>query len=764
MSTNPAGSTKSDGFLRGLNVLEIGDGLAGAGATAILSMLGANVTTVVDPRTSFRRARPSLKNVDGVETSLVSLLLDNGKTRLESLPTSQADLSALISSAPVNAVGATYDLVVVDRVAGAPHNLGSLLSAAQYVAWVESVNTRAWLSISAFGLSGPRADDVATELTLDAASIVLSAVRDPATGQPLKLAGNQALLSAAQAAALASCQAVDLARDGAPVHLDLSAQESSLSMGPMLAFAQQLLNCGTSMGAKRYGAPASFYHCTDGLIRISAMEDHQWEGVVRAMGSPSWAEKFTETKSRIEFPEEIDEGIAKWSINLSKADAEAKLQAEGVPATSMNTPAEIISSPQLAFRGALKTIELDNGVTVQAVGRPFPDKPGATTNPRAARRRRLRGLRVLEASHVLAVPLAGALLGALGAKVTKLEDVDRIDMYRRRGPYIDAESGINRAAYFTMVNHSKASLAVDLNGDTSALETLADQSDVFIENVGARRLERFGIGDAYDGNRPDQLAVSSSGFGNEGPHAHFRAYAYNLQTSCGLGYLTRNEAGEPAEIDLAWADLLSGYALATIVAAWAVGPEGNGGRVIDFAMAELIDARFNEYLAASSLDPASDDTVDRANAVSPFAPNGVYRSSDGWIALSVDSDETFLELAHLLGFNEAVLGRLNSKERRAASLSELDGLLSNAFRSDTSDTWLKKLDAVGVLSERVVTVDDLVIDAHLAERGYFTEVEHPEWGRRRVLGIPWRPVGSSAIHLGHPPLLVVPTTTESETK
>ena len=48
---------------------------------------------------------------------------------------------------------------------------------------------------------------------------------------------------------------------------------------------------------------------------------------------------------------------------------------------------------------------------------------------------------------MLAVPLAGALLGALGAQVTKLEDVRRIDMYRRRGPFIDREPGINRAAY-----------------------------------------------------------------------------------------------------------------------------------------------------------------------------------------------------------------------------------------------------------------------------------------------------------------------------
>ena len=45
-------------------------------------------------------------------------------------------------------------------------------------------------------------------------------------------------------------------------------------------------------GIKRYGSPADFYECTDGLVRISAMEDHQWQGLIEAMASPAWAERF----------------------------------------------------------------------------------------------------------------------------------------------------------------------------------------------------------------------------------------------------------------------------------------------------------------------------------------------------------------------------------------------------------------------------------------------------------------------------------------
>lgn len=738
-------------FLAGLRVLEIGDGLAGAAAAATLASLGADVTTVADPRSTLRRARPSLMRGDGTEASLLSLLLDREKAVLRTPATTLAELEALVSPGS-DGTAAGYDLIVADRVSKAPYGLAELGRAADYRAWVERVNRGAWVTISAFGLSGPRADDEATELTLSAATGLLSSVSDPATGQPLKLAGNQALLSSGQAAALAACQAIDRARDGRPVHLDVSAQEATIATGPMLALAQHLLNCGSSLGAKRYGAPASFYPCLDGLIRISAMEDHQWQGVVRAMGSPAWAQRFDDAAARIEFPEEIDEGIARWTANLTKADAETRMQNEGVPATAMYQPSEILRSPQLAYRGTLLAIDLGDGVTARAVGRPFLESPSAPAPSSGANPRGLRGLRVLEISHVLAVPLAAALLGALGAEVTKLEDVGRIDMYRRRGPYIDGEAGINRAAYFTMVNHSKSSVVVDPEVTTAPIARLAENADVLIENVGSRRLARLGLGEAYSGSFAEKLAVSSSGFGQDGPHAYYRAYAYNLQTSCGLGYLTRNESGQPAEIDLAWADLVSSYALATIVAAWATGPTRNAGRVLDFAMAELIDARFNEFLAAASIDPGSDDVVDRANAVSPFVPNGVYRTEDGWLAVSVDGDEAFAGLSQVLGLDAEVIERFASMARRQAERRELDVLLAGAFLGKPAGVWTETLAEHGVIAERVAVVRDLLDDAHLVERDFFVEVSHPEWGRRRLLGVPWREAGGRAIPLGHPPL------------
>jgi crotonobetainyl-CoA:carnitine CoA-transferase CaiB-like acyl-CoA transferase len=759
-ASDPQSDVRGEGFLRGLSVLELGDGLAGAATTAVLAGFGALVTTVIDPTAAHRRGRPNVALPEGPGPSLLSLLLDRDKRLVEmNVDSLEAlgDVAGLREKPGDQAVG--FDLVVTDRVSGPPYQLGALRESARYTSWVDSVNRSAWLSISAFGLSGPRSDDFATELTLNAASSLLSLVSDPDTGRPLKFAGNQALLNAAQAAALAACHAVDLARNGEPVHLDASALEAGIAMGPVLALTHLLLNSGEVSGAKRYGAPASFYPCRDGLVRISAMEDHQWQGVVRAMGSPAWASQFVDTSARIERSKEIDALIAAWTREQEKSDAEATLQREGVPATSMLSPAEILESPQLAHRGSLEYSALSEGVTVRSIGRSFPDAPAGSIPSADAPRHALRGLRVLEASHVLAIPLAGALLGALGADVVKLEDCDRIDMYRRRGPYIDAESGINRAAYFSMVNHSKSSLAVDVDsraGTEEVEEALAD-ADVVIENVGTRKADRLGITEALHGRYPALLAVSSSGFGSTGPYARYRAYAYNLQSWCGLGYLTRNDAGKPAEIDLPWADLVSGYATATIVAAWAVGPSGNWGTSVDYAMAEQIAARFNEFLAAASIDPESDQSVDRANEVTPYAPNGVYRAADGWLALSVDDGDTFEALCEVLGIDDAAsFGPFATLGHSRAKRRDLDTLLEHAFETQTCAAWIDRLRAVGTFVERVCSVGDLLTDPQLVSRDFFSQVEHPEWGRRRIIGIPWRPVGQPSIALGPPPLLIAP--------
>ncbi|MBL7488159.1 CoA transferase [Frankia sp. AgB1.9] len=754
-----ASSAGRAGFLAGLTILELGDGIAGSGATSLLVGLGAEVTAVIDPTSPHRRARPRTSTTAG-PVSLLPVILDRGKRIVCGDDLDVDGIKALLARGHGHG---PFDLVIVDRVEGLRGPLAAVRDIPTYASFVAGANRRAWLSISAFGLSGARRDDLATEITLAAAGGMLATVRDASWGNPLKLAGYQSLLNCAQAAALASCHAVDLARDGQPAHLDLSAVEATIAMGPTLEIATVLLNTGGPAGAKRYGAPASFYRCQDGLVRISAMEDHQWRGVVAAMDSPDWADRFATTAARIEYPEEIDRRIGEWTSTLTKTRAETLLQSHGVPATAMYSPAETLESPQLRHRGSFEPVRLPGGLEATVVGaqyRPIEvERTGdvvaeGTGSPTGRRGRSLRGLNVVEASHVLAAPLAGALLGAMGAQVTKLEDLRRLDMYRRRGPYIDQVAGGERSAYFALVNHSKRSVAFDLEESRERLDDLLANADVVIENLGGRRATALGLaaGELVK-HRPDVLAVSSSGFGQDGPSASYRAYAYNLQASCCLGYLTRNEQGEQAEIDLPWADLVSGFALATIVAAWAVGPRGNDGAGVDFAMADLIVAHFNEFIAAASLSADSDAHVDRANEMFPYAPNGVYTTEDGWIAISVADDQQFAQLIKILDSESLGNPEFADAQARFERRRVLDAVLADAASTWKAGTLARDLRAAGVAAEEVVGPRQLPESAGLRSRDFFTSVEHPEWGRRRLIGIPWRPFGQPAIALGAPPRL-----------
>ena len=734
-------------FLSGLRVLELGDGIAGAGATALLAALGAEVTTVVAPGAPHRRSRPPAGGP--ASSSLLAAILDRAKTVRSGDWLDDPGLAALLA-----ADDHRVDLVGVDRVSGLPGHLAALSDLDAYLAFVARANRAAWLTISAFGLTGERREDRAGELSVAAASGMLASVRNPVTGHPLKLAGYQSLLNTAQAGALAACHAVDgWAAAGRPIHLDLSAVEATIAMGPTLEASTILLNAGGPGGAKRYGAPASFYACRDGLIRISAMEDHQWQGVVAAMGQPAWTERFAVAQSRIDGQEEIDERISEWAATIGKIEAETLLQGHGVPATAMYSPAEIRTSPQLAHRGAFETLDLGNGRSTTIVGSPYRAVgEGAERGP--ARRRSLRGLKIAEVSHVLAAPLAGALLGAMGAEVTKLEDLKRIDMYRRRGPYIDNTASGERSSYFALVNHSKRSAAFDFEAEPGRLTEILSASDVVLENVGGKRAARLGIAAAEVSRAyPGVLGVSSSGFGQDGPFSSYRAYAYNLQASCCLGFLTRSEDGEAAEIDLPWADLVSGYAVATVIAAWAVGPAGNRGVGLDFAMADLVVSHFNEFVAAAGQDAGSDERVDRANEMSPCAPNGVYQTEDGWIAISVVDDDGFGALCDVLASEPLTDPSWQEASARFERRHDLDSLLGAAIATHKAGELARELRGVGVDAEELVGPRQLPDCHQLQERGFFTPVDHPEWGTKRLIGMPWRRYGEGPIPLSASPLL-----------
>ena len=554
------------------------------------------------------------------------------------------------------------------------------------------------------------------------------------------------MLAVGQVAALAACHALSerLAAPG-PVHVDVSAREAAIAAaGPFLQCGGLLLNAGGHTQTAPLGAPSGWFPCADGMIRISVLEDHQWARMVTALGAPDWTDGFEARSSWLEHSDQLSDHIREWSSQQAKADCEAVLQAHGVPACAMFTLAEARASAQFQWR--------DSWRTVRAAGRSFdiiePQVPGgrgtapAGQDPGAAPRG-LRGLRVIEAGHVLAVPLAASILGTMGADVVKLEDPRRPDSYRTSGPFIAGHPDPEWSAYFSIVNYSKDSAVTE--GPTDVRELTATAS-VILENWGTQRAERSGLSPDALRAGPGGLLVRLSGFGRSGPLAAYRAYAYNITAHSGMLSLITKDPGRPPVFDLTLADLAAAYSIATIVAAWALGREAEGTERlidVDVSMEELLTERLNGLLEAADGEPGL-PRVGRESGASTGHPGRGCRRP---VRRGDLSGRGRPGRPAPVGAGRAP-GPPPDQSATHSALASQPYWIHGEHR--TAAEWLTALRGHGAVAERVLDAADLVADLALLEDGIFAEVVHPQWGTRRIVGLPWRFAGPGPISADRP--------------
>ena len=659
-------------------------------------------------------------------------ILDQGKHHVE------GDLSALIREH-------SFDIVICDRIDKAID--------ADYLRSVEALNRGVWVTISAFGAYGPQHSQRGSELVIAAAGGLLGIVRQPQTDEPYKLAGSQAAMIVSRVAVLASLHGLNLYRTGGTQrHIDVSAQEAVLFGSLQLQCAHLLHACGGPSASYRYSAPSGVFSCVDGMVRITVVDDHQWRRAVEVLGHPEWAVAYPTVEDRRDHRLEIDRGAEEWTRERTKSECERILQEAGVPATGVNSLVDVLESPHFHQRDLFRSTRL-GGLSEAVALIPHQLPMGHLSGRRKGSTGLVSGVRILDVTHVLAGPVAAALLGAMGADVVHLEDLARLDVYRRNGPFADGVAGVERGAYFAIANHSKWSVAGDLANHHNVVTKLLSQSDVLIENIGAKRLKRIGIRlDQLGTSNPDVLAVSLSGFGLTGAASHYKAYAANIQAFMGLEDSARDSAGQRLNIDTAMADYCSALFAASLIAAWALGRGRLGGH-LDVAMAEVLAGNFADQFASASADLGL--MREAGNDIYPHTPNNTYRTAGGqWIALSVMSDA---EWEHLIGTLDQPK-RLTSLDYRSAAQrwskrNEIDKAIQSSLRRRSGSRVVRELQRSGVAAAMVETPASLIKSKHLSIRHFFQTVEHPVVGSRRILGVPWQIFGQGPIALRPAPLL-----------
>src|SRR5580692_8078676 len=178
----------------------------------------------------------------------------------------------------------------------------------------------------------------------------------------------------------------------------------------------------------------------------------------------------------------------------------------------------------------------------------------------------LHGVRVLDASRVLAGPLCGQILGDLGAEVLKVERPGSGDDTRAWGPPFAG----TLSAYYLSCNRNKRGLTLDLSqaDGIRLFHDLARRSDILLENFKASSADKLGLSPAkLHAVNPRLIVCSISGFGRTGPMSDLPGYDFAVQALSGLMDITGPVEGPPSKVGVAAADVVAGLNAAVAVLA-----------------------------------------------------------------------------------------------------------------------------------------------------------------------------------------------------
>src|SRR5664280_2696986 len=155
----------------------------------------------------------------------------------------------------------------------------------------------------------------------------------------------------------------------------------------------------------------------------------------------------------------------------------------------------------------------------------------------------LKGVRILDFTHVQSGPTCTQLLAWFGADVIKVERPGVGDITRgqlRDVPNVDS-------LYFTMLNHNKRSITLDTKNPKGkeVLTALMKSCDVLVENFGPGVLDRMGFtwGKIQSIN-PKMIVASIKGFG-PGPYEDCKVYENVAQCTGGAASTTGFRDGLP---------------------------------------------------------------------------------------------------------------------------------------------------------------------------------------------------------------------------
>jgi crotonobetainyl-CoA:carnitine CoA-transferase CaiB-like acyl-CoA transferase len=349
----------------------------------------------------------------------------------------------------------------------------------------------------------------------------------------------------------------------------------------------------------------------------------------------------------------------------------------------------------------------------------------------------LEGIRVLDLSRLLPGGFCSLLMADAGADVVKVEDTGMGDYVRWAPPYYgdDSKQALGtRSALYLSLNRGKRSIRIDLKSDAGreAFLRLVREADVVLESFRPGVLDKLGVGyDVLRGVNPGIVVCAISGYGATGPNTTRAGHDTNYLALNGLLGLTGAKDGPPVQSAGQIADLGGGALMAVfgiLAALWRRERTGEG-QFVDVSMTDGAQSWLamvaGQFLCDGDVPARGTGMLN--GGVACYLP---HECADGWV--SVGALEPKFWQAFCAGAEREDL----LEHQFAPPGSEGHGRIAEVFKERTKAEWAAFNDEHDCCIEPVLDMDEALASELTQARDMVVELEQPELGPVRLLGMP----------------------------
>jgi len=359
----------------------------------------------------------------------------------------------------------------------------------------------------------------------------------------------------------------------------------------------------------------------------------------------------------------------------------------------------------------------------------------------------LAGLRVLDLADQSGA-LAGKLLADLGADVVLVEPPGG-GRLRAIPPFWHGLPHPERSLFFWFYNTSKRGNTLDVTRRAGAalLRRLAADADVLIETETPGRLAALGCGpDALRATNPRLTVASITPFGQRGPYRDWRASDTVAEAMGGMLFVNGHQDGPPLRaLGLQAYHQAGVFAAVGVLAALFAREQTGHGQDVDVSLQAAVAGALEHvpgFWHQARLVHRRQGTLHWTRYFR------VGRCRDGWVMHCTLGDWTSLiewMKADGMGADLDDSALEDIKTRQAAAERIFDALDAWAARYTvaelTEGAQLRRIPYAAVRPPEA-----LLRDPHLAARGFFVPIEHPDLGLTvpypgapfRLTDAPWR--------------------------